>query len=90
VGSLTKQVERLLINLLNHLYNQLEKYQFTENVDWQFHKMGELVNTGFQTRIDYDLTIDMAKELAMVESNEAGKKICRYFIWAKNKTPVGV
>ena len=30
--------------------------------------------------IEYVLTIDMAKEIAMLENNEIGKKIRKYFI----------
>ncbi len=41
-----------------------------------FIKVGNLK----RPQIDYYLTIDMAKELAMVENNEMGRKIRRYFI----------
>jgi len=30
--------------------------------------------------IDYHLTLDMSKELSMVENNPKGKEACRYFI----------
>lgn len=67
------------------LKDRIEKYGFSEGLDWRFPETGELDNTGFRARIDYELTIDMAKELAMVENNEAGKQIRRYFIWAENQ-----
>lgn len=35
---------------------------------------------GFDTKIEYFLTIDTAKELAMVERNEKGRQARRYFI----------
>jgi phage anti-repressor protein len=35
--------------------------------------------------IEYQLTIDMAKELAMLENNEAGRAIRRYFIEAEKR-----
>ena len=33
-----------------------------------------------QAQINYYLTIDMSKELCMVENNETGRKIRKYFI----------
>lgn len=33
-----------------------------------------------QAVIDYHLTLDMAKELAMIENNEVGRQVRRYFI----------
>jgi phage anti-repressor protein len=38
---------------------------------------------------NYLLSIDMAKELAMVENNEAGKMIRRYFIEVEKRSRVG-
>lgn len=35
---------------------------------------------GGHNRTDYHLTLDMAKELAMVENNEQGRQVRRYFI----------
>ncbi len=37
-------------------------------------------NFGQQGRIEYHLTIGMAKELAMIENNAMGRKVRRYFI----------
>jgi len=49
---------------------------FEENVDFRLHKFVE----GKATKIDYYLTIDTAKHLAMLERNEQGKIIRQYFI----------
>ena len=59
---------------------RIDKYKFLENQD--FVKLHNFVMVGNLKRpqIDYYLTIDMAKELCMVENNENGRKIRRYFI----------
>ncbi len=57
--------------------NRIEKYGFVENQD--FTTFSEVYEKG-RPRVDYALTIDMAKELAMVEGNERGKQARQYFI----------
>ena len=59
--------------------NRIEKYEFVENADYLLHKKMELSKTG-QMGIDYYITLDMAKELSMVERNEKGKQARKYFI----------
>ena len=56
----------------------IEKYDFKENIDFSILKSGN-PNGGID-KIDYIVTIDMAKELAMLENNEKGKEIRKYFI----------
>ena len=49
--------------------NRVEKYVFVENQDFvKLHKKMELSKTG-QMGIEYYITLNMAKELAMVERN---------------------
>lgn len=55
---------------------RIESYGFIENEDFTVHKF---VN-GRATQIDYYISIDMAKELSMVENNDKGKLARRYFI----------
>lgn len=57
------------------------KYGFRENEDYEklVPEKGELDFTGV-TAIEYILTIDMAKELAMVQKNEKGRQARKYFI----------
>ena len=59
---------------------RIEQYEFIENEEFikirNFTKVGNLK----RPQIDYYLTIDMAKELCMVENNENGRKIRKYFI----------
>lgn len=67
--------------------SRIEKYEFIENVDFvTFHKIVERAK-----RIEYAISIDMAKELSMVESNDKGKTARRYFIECEKRiksTPV--
>ena len=58
--------------------NRIEKYVFVENQDFvRFHKKMEANNA---TMIEYYITLDMAKEVAMIENNEKGREVRQYFI----------
>ena len=57
---------------------RIEDYGFVENQDFvRFHKKMEANNA---TLIEYFLSLDMAKELSMVERNAKGKQARQYFI----------
>lgn len=59
---------------------RIEKYGFVENQDFvSFLKTTKKPNGG-RPAIDYHISLDMAKELAMVERNEKGKQARQYFI----------
>lgn len=59
---------------------RIAKYGFMECVDFiRFPNSGES-NPNDHRTMDYALSLDMAKELAMVENNERGRQIRRYFI----------
>lgn len=65
--------------------SRVEKYEFVEGQDFcSFHKIMER-ETGATTRIEYALSIDMAKELSMVENNEKGRLARKYFIECEKK-----
>ncbi|EHD2725476.1 phage antirepressor Ant [Campylobacter coli] len=56
--------------------NRINHYNFIENQDYII----ELVYTKGRPRKEYYVTLDMAKELCMVENNEKGRQARRYFI----------
>lgn len=66
---------------------RIADYGFIENEDFiLLTKMGDQRRgRGGHNRKDYHLTIHTAKELAMVERNDKGKQIRRYFIECERK-----
>jgi len=77
----------------NWIKDRIEKYDFVENLDYfiAFAKFGDGLNaqktgkiidakTGKILPKEYVVSVDMAKELAMVENSEIGKKVRKYFI----------
>ena len=65
---------------------KVSKYDFIENEDYTSVKNFTVVNNGAKREIeDYAVTIDMAKELCMVQNNEQGRKYRRYFIECEKK-----
>lgn len=77
----------------NWIKDRIEKYDFVEDLDYfiAFAKFGEGFDglnkrkvtdpkTGKILAKEYVLSVDMAKELAMVENSEIGKKVRKYFI----------
>ena len=67
----------------NWFPRRVEEYRFDEGKDYftenqLLPKNGQKVS--HRPRAEYFLTIDMAKEIAMVERTEVGKKIRNYFI----------
>lgn len=66
------------------LKRRIEEFGFVEGEDF-FSADARATSTKLSTfrrgvRSDFHLTLDMAKELAMVERNECGRKMRRYFI----------
>ena len=56
--------------------NRIAQYGFIENQDY----IVKTTYTGRRPRKEYFVTLDMAKELCMVENNDKGKEARRYFI----------
>lgn len=59
---------------------RIRKFGFIAGKDYLLTKSGEQLPSGTKYVHDYHLTLDMAKELAMVENNEQGRAARRYFI----------
>lgn len=66
---------------------RIADYGFTENEDYTcFSNLRSTENTGLnrfwggQNKIEYHITLDMAKELCMLERSELGQQARRYFI----------
>lgn len=69
----------------NWIKNRIESYGFQEDSDYcSFDKIVKRT-TGATTRKEYLLTMDTAKEIAMVENNEKGRMVRRYFIEAEKR-----
>ena len=90
----------------NWIKNRVEKYSFEEGKDFhKLHydvygnllemRLNEFIETDNQEvtrvhRIDYVITLDMAKELSMIENNAKGKQARKYFIECEKKLREGV
>lgn len=68
----------------NWIKDRIEQYGFIEGEDYSPNLANRSDWKAGKRRIDYHLTLDMAKELAMIENNEIGRQVRRYFIRAEN------
>lgn len=66
-------------NFSNWIVDRISEYELAANLDYIVFTPN-LVKTPGRPKKDYHLTLDTAKELAMVERNEKGRQIRRYFI----------
>jgi anti-repressor protein len=57
--------------------NRIEKYEFIKGED--YISFSKLLESGGRTK-EYALTLDMCKELSMVENNDEGRRARKYFI----------
>jgi phage anti-repressor protein len=65
------------------IQRRIDEYGFVDNQDYSIISQIWETNNPKNPKtegVDYVLTLDMAKELAMVEKNERGKQARRYFI----------
>ena len=62
-------------------FSRMLEYGFEENVDYiTVGQKCPIANGGYQIRINHTITLDMAKELCMIQRNEIGREARRYFI----------
>ncbi|MBG6243636.1 MAG: phage antirepressor Ant, partial [Candidatus Symbiopectobacterium sp. Dall1.0] len=65
--------------------DRIKQYAFVENQDFiVFPEIGENPKGG-RPSMEYAISIDMAKELSMVERNEKGKEARQYFIQCEKR-----
>jgi phage anti-repressor protein len=86
--------ERILINardlhkflgsgrqFANWIRDRIERYNFSEGEDYiSFNEIIKRESGGGTTRIEYLLCSEMAKEIAILENNEKGRMVRKYFI----------
>jgi phage anti-repressor protein len=68
---------------------RIKEFGFEEGKDFSPNLGSKIGTHGGANKVDYLLSMDMAKELAMLERNEVGREIRRYFI-AKEKELRGI
>ena len=64
----------------NWIKDRIAEYGFVEGEDYSLNLANRSDGLPGRGRNDYQLSLDMAKELGMVERTEQGRKIRRYFI----------
>lgn len=74
--------EGLEINTrFNDWYKRMCEYGFAENVDYQAITQKRVTAQGNETTfMDYAISIDMAKQICMIQRTEKGKQYRQYFI----------
>lgn len=64
----------------NWIQDRISKYGFVENQDFEVFNKNVENSKGGRSRKEYALSLDMAKELCMIENNEQGRLFRKYFI----------
>ncbi|MCT8386079.1 phage antirepressor KilAC domain-containing protein [Leuconostoc mesenteroides] len=67
----------------NDWITRMIEYGFTEGVD--FYSFLSKTSNGGRPSVEYNLTISMAKEVAMLQRNEKGKQVRNYFIQVEER-----
>ncbi|MGV3106995.1 phage antirepressor KilAC domain-containing protein [Staphylococcus borealis] len=61
-------------------FSRMSDYGFEENIDFTRVTQKCLTQGGYQNMTDHALTLDTAKEIAMIQRSEPGKRARQYFI----------
>ena len=70
----------------NSWFERMNQYGFVDGIDFTSVKKFTVVNNGAKREIDdYQITIEMAKEIAMLQRNDKGKQARQYFIELEKK-----
>lgn len=69
----------------NWIKDRIEQYNFNENIDFVVIANSGNNPKGGRPVIDYHISLDMAKEISMVEKNAKGKQAREYFIACERK-----
>lgn len=64
---------------LSTWFKRMCEYGFEENIDFSILKSGN-PNGGIAKIDDYIITIDMAKEICMIQRSDIGREFRKYFI----------
>lgn len=64
----------------NDWFRDMQKYGFTENVDFISFTGKRVKPQGGRPQVNHALTLDMAKELSMIQRTKKGKQARQYFI----------
>ena len=63
-----------------HWFDRMKEYGFSESTDYEVLAKNDYNPKGGRPAVDYVLTIDMAKELCMIQRTERGKQARQYFL----------
>jgi len=66
-------------------FNQFKSFGFTENEDYRVIEQSLENSLGGRPAQDFEITVDMAKELAMLQKTDKGKQARLYFIDLEKK-----
>ena len=61
-------------------FPRMTEYGFTENLDWERVSQKCPTPGGEQEMVDYQISVDMAKQICMIQRAEKGKQYREYFL----------